>query len=285
MDPVVVGVDDSAHSIGALRWAADEAARRNVCLRVVHAVTSDDPDLHAGGQRLVDEAAAMARTWQPALEVTGFVYSGTPTAELCAESAHAELVVVGSRGRGGIAGLLLGSVSAQVAAHADSPVLVVHNGQSWAGPGATLVSSRPVMVGVDGSPDAELAAGAAFDEAASRGVDLVAVRAWQPPRPPWRSDIRPLILDVDELETAERYLLAEAIKPWRSKYPQVTVHLRLMPGTPGAALVKASGDAQLAVVGSRGRDGFAGLRVGSASQQLLHHAHCTVLVVRHRHTG
>lgn len=280
VDPVVVGVDGSAPSMGALRWAADEANRRQRPLRVIHAAASGDPDADEQAQRLVDDAITRVRAWQPRLDVSGFVYGGTPTAELCTESAHADLVVVGSRGHGGITGLLLGSVSAQVAAHARCPVLVVRDGEIWAGHELPLASHRPVLVGVDGSPAADLAAGVAFEEAAARGVPLVAVRVWRPPRPPWRTDVRPLILDIDELETAERHLLSESVAAWRDKYPQVSAQTRLMPGNPGAALVNASRDAQLAVVGTRGHGGFAGLLLGSASQQLLHHAGCPVLLVR-----
>src|SRR4051794_12219230 len=102
-DPVVVGMDGSTCSIGALRWATDEAAWRQRALRVVHAVGSADPHSYGPGQDLVDEAIVQARAWQPQLEITGLVYDGQPAAELCAESAHAELVVVGSHGRGGFA--------------------------------------------------------------------------------------------------------------------------------------------------------------------------------------
>jgi universal stress protein family protein len=160
-------------------------------VRVVHAAASDDVDVHRQGQRLVDEAVAAARVGQPGIEVTGCGYAGAPVEELCAESAHANLLVLGSRGRGGIRGLLLGSVSAQVAAHAGCPV-----------PGRRRRFPRR-----------RLAAGVAFEEAAARAMPLVAVRVWQPPRPPWHIDVRPPVLDIDELETAERTELSESIRP------------------------------------------------------------------------
>jgi nucleotide-binding universal stress UspA family protein len=127
---------------------------------------------------------------------------------------------------------------------------------------------------------AQLAVGFAFVEAASRGVGLVAIRAWQPPPVPWRSDVRPLALDADELETAEWHALHEALAHWRKTYPAVPATTRLRPGNANNALVTQSQEAQLVVVGSRGRGGFAGLLLGSVSQQLLHHAHCPVAVVR-----
>ena len=278
-DPVVVGVDGSDQSIGALRWAADEAQWRQRQLRVVHAAGTSDPHLCADGERLVDEAVARVRTMHPALTASGFVYGGPPVVELCAESEHALLVVVGSRGRGGLAGLLLGSVGAQLAAHAHSPILVVRHGELWAGEHATPASRLPVLVGLDGSPASELAAELAFEEAAAHGIGVLALRAWRPPPVAWRSDVRPLVRDMDEIETAERHLLSEQVEAWRGKYPDVPVHLKLVPDSPGAALVSASSGTQLAVVGSRGRGGLHGLLLGSASQQLLHHAACPVLVV------
>lgn len=253
-DPVVVGVDGSADADGALRWAADEAYRRQRPLRVVHAAASEDPDAHREAGRLVEDAAAEARAWQPGIEVSAFVYAGTPAVELCTESAHADLVVVGSHGRGGIAGLLLGSVSAQLAVHARCPVLVVRNAQRWAGPETALPTRQPVVVGVDGSPAADLAVGVAFEEAAARGVAVTAVHVGAAGS-------------------------IESVGPWRGKYPQVPVETRRVPGNPGAVLVRASRDALLAVVGTGAHGPFAGLLHGSVSQQLLHHAECPVLVV------
>jgi nucleotide-binding universal stress UspA family protein len=299
-DPVVVGVDGSTRSIGALRWAADEAARRRRCLRIVHAVGSADPQLNEPAQSLVDDAVARAVAWRPRLVVTGVVKHGGPTAELVAESERAELLVLASRGRGTVASLLLGSVSAQVAAHAHCPVLVVHHGQAWAGFEGPPRSGRPVVVGVDGSEASDLAVGLAFEEAAALGVSLVAVHAWRPPHPPGHNGVRPDVHDVAvrpdvhdvavrpdvhgvaETTRGERQLLAESVAAWQAKYPRVPVRQRLEPDSAGAALVKASEEAQLAVVGSRGYGGFAGLLLGSASQQLLHHAQCPVLVVRRR---
>jgi nucleotide-binding universal stress UspA family protein len=263
----------------AVRWAADEATWRRRPLRILCALGSADPQLCGPAWRLIDNATAQVRLWQPQVRVTGLVRPGTPTAELCAESARAELVVLGSRGRGATAGLLLGSVSAQVAAHARCPVLVVHGAQARTEYGASS-SQRPVLVGVDGSEAADLAAELAFEEAAARDVAVLAARAWQPPHQPWRSDVRLLVLDVAEIETAEQHLLRESVAEWRAKYPWVSVQLRLVPGSPGAVLVSLSQNAQMAVVASRGNGGFAGLLLGSTSQQLLHHAHCPVLVVR-----
>jgi nucleotide-binding universal stress UspA family protein len=279
--PVVVGVDGSTRSIGALHWATDEAARRRRRLRVVHALGSADPELVAAAKGLVDEAVAGATQWRPRLEVTGVVLTGEPVAELLAESERAALMVLGSRGRGSVASLLLGSVSAKVAAHAHCPVLVVHHGQIWARLQAPPWSGRPVLVGVDESAAADLAVGVAFQESAALGVSLLAVHAWHPSHGSGHHDTPPAILGDAELER-ERQRLTGWIAGWQAKYPRVPVRLSVISDSAGAALVKASQEAQLAVVGSRGHGGFAGLLLGSASQQLLYHAQCPVLVV-HEH--
>lgn len=278
--PVVVGVDGSACGMGALRWAADEAGRRGAPLRLVYAGVSAGPLSYEPADRMMAEAVAAAACWQSGISISSFVYDGPPADELCTESRRAELLVLGNRGRGDIEGMLLGSVSTQVAMHAQCPVLVVRDGQRWAAPETSLPSGHPVVVGVDGSPAADLAAGLAFQEAELRGCPLIAVRAWQPPGRPWRSDVRPLVLDVDELETAERGLLADSVSPWRKRHPDVPVRLRLSPGSPSAALLGAARQAELVVVGTRGHGELSSLLLGSTSHRILHHAACPVLLAR-----
>ena len=210
----------------------------------------------------------------PDVPVSGSVVEGPPAKVLCELSAGAGMVVLGERGRGGFAGLLLGSVATAVTAHASSPVVVVR-GDISADP-----RTGPVVVGVDDSSDGPAAVSAAFAEAAAHGVDLVAVRAWAPPAS-WHSLGRPRHDDaIEEMESAERRILSDVVESGRGTHPGVTVTLHLPETSASDALVSASRDAQLVVVGSRGRGGFRGLLLGSVSQQLLHHAHCPVLVVR-----
>lgn len=282
--PVMVGYDGSRGAGAALTWALAEAARRSAPLRLVyvHEWASTvvpvpagqgwpDPQVRREAAAVIDEAVARARTAQPEVPVTGAVIDGPVTATLRKLSEQASLLVLGNRGLGGFTGLLAGSVAVGVATHAHCPVVVVRG---------CAPSQRPVVVGVDDSPDADHAIGFAFEQAAARSVDLVAVRAWQPPPVPWRSDLRPLAYDADQLETAERTLAGQALHGWPDKHPQVSVNIRLMPGTAAHALVTASAEAQLVVVGSRGRGGFRGLLLGSTARQLIHHAHCPVAVVR-----
>jgi nucleotide-binding universal stress UspA family protein len=278
--PILVGYDGSQSANAALAWAQDEAARRHAPVRLVYvhewAVSVvpvpagagwPDPSVRREAVAVVEEAVARAR---PGVSVSGTVVDGPVVPTLRSLSGQARLVVLGERGLGGFTGLLAGSIAVGVATHAQCPVVVVRG---------TAPPTHPVVVGVDSS-DSDEAIGFAFDQAAARGVELVVVRAWQPPPVPWRNDVRPLLYDVDELETAERQLASEALPAWQEKYSEVTVRIRLMPSTPAHALIAASADAQLVVVGSRGRGGFRGLLLGSVARQVIHHAHCPVAVVR-----
>jgi len=217
---------------------------------------------------LVDEAAADAGDAFPGLTVTTSARPGDATQMLLNSSRHAALVVVGGRGHNRLTNVLLGSVGQAVAARARCTVAVVH--------GEPAVLAGPVVVGVDSSPGADPALHAAFDEAAARDTRILAVRAWSPPGGPWHS------ADVAEIETVEQRALADAVASWREKYPDVPVDLRLVTGDAGEVLVAASREAQLTVVGTRGRGGVAGLLLGSVSQHVLHHASGPLLVARAR---
>ncbi|WP_310724985.1 universal stress protein [Streptomyces sp. N2A] len=262
---VVVGVDGSSSSLAAVEEAAREAQRRRSDLRVVNALSWPVRPMHtpldpSPLDRLVNDAAERARSVAPELQVTAAVVTGEPVAVLEAESRAADLVVVGPRGMGGFMGLLLGSTAASLAAHARCPVMVAREEPAGAG---------PIVLGVDGSQVGEEAVEFAFAEAALRGAEVVAAHAWLPDYAPPGTGV----------EGAER-LLAQAIAGRTENYPDVTVRREVLSGETREVLVEASRTAQLMVVGARGRGGFAGLLLGSVSQALLHHAHCSVTVVR-----
>jgi nucleotide-binding universal stress UspA family protein len=139
-----------------------------------------------------------------------------------------------------------------------------------------------VLLGVDGSPANDPAVGFAFEEAALRGVPLLALHAWSHPVSTGPGDMQPLVYDDVEVSAEENRVLAEALAGWHDKYPDVTIHRELVHEGARTALIEATGRAQLAVVGTRGRGGFAGLLLGSVSQAVLHHAACPVAVVPHR---
>ena len=275
--PVVVGVDGSPASLGAVRWAVDEAARHSVPLKVVHALGR--PGLlgfSSKEQRIALDAAVEARRWVPGTEVTTTTAVGSPAGVLRDQSHRAGLVVVGSRGHGGFSGLLVGSVSAHLAAYAHCPLLVVHRGENWAGQEAQLPSHAPIVVGDDGSAPAQHALGLAFAEAAARRVPLVAVRVWQ--QPEQRRRRRPV--DPVGLAAAEERALSTGVEPWRIKYPDVEVRLVVREGGVAAELIQAATQALMVVLGARGRGGFEELLLGSVTHQVLHHAASPVLVDR-----
>ncbi|MEU7875893.1 universal stress protein [Dactylosporangium sp. NPDC049140] len=147
--------------------------------------------------------------------------------------------------------------------------------ERWTGPESLLPQHQPIVVGADGSTPSELAVELAFAEAASRGVTLTAVRAWQEPAHRWGRSVDPA-----RLATAAQQVLAAQVEPWRAKYPTVQVLLRAVQGTVAPVLVSEAHDALMVVLGPRGQGGFEGLRLGSVTQQVLQHSSVPVLVAR-----
>jgi nucleotide-binding universal stress UspA family protein len=279
---IVVGVDGSAESDAALRWAALETQRHQANLVVLYAhEAGHDPihtplddavhrDLEEIARAIVDSAVTEARAVAPSVRVRGETTGGGAAAGLIRAAAEGAMVVVGSRGRGGFAGMLLGSVSQQVVTHAAGSVVVVRGG----------TADGPVVVGVDEGDDSGLALTMAFEEAAAAEARVVALHAYQRAVRTWGLDLPPEVEDEHARQTAESDRLASFVAPWRDKFPAVAVTAVAVKGQAAAGLVDASTTAQLVVVGSRGRGGFAGLLLGSVALHLVHHASCPVLVVR-----
>lgn len=272
---VVVGYDGSEAAEQALHWAAARAARRRLPLELVHAVPVWPYDVvgdhleasRAAARECVDAAAERLREQDPALDVSTVVEVCSPASLLLERSEHAEAVVLGRRGRGGFAGLHLGSTAAQVASHAGAPVVVVRE-----------TPGTGVVVGVDGSPASDAAVRFAFEEADAHGEALTAVHAWLPVYAglgdlPYYDDVTPR----DEEDDA---LLAERLSGHREEHPDVEVRRVVRSLHPVPALLEAAQGARLLVVGSHGRGALAHLLMGSVSTTLLHHAPCTIAVVR-----
>jgi nucleotide-binding universal stress UspA family protein len=280
---IVVGVDGSAASKAAVEWAALEAVRRGTALLVVHAwdwrvVGAIAPvaggwadSTRAIAEAVVSEAVDHARATAPDLNIRGEALLGAAGPTLIAASRAAELVVLGSRGRGGFASMLLGSVSQHVATHAVGSVAVVRGRAGAEG---------PVVVGMDGSAEAQHAVGVAFAEAAAREATLVAVRTYIPFGAPYGTNKPPYVEDRALRRVAEVEALDQDLAPWIEKYPNVTVETVVAEGHAGEALVTASRQAQLVVVGTRGHGGFAGLLLGSVGLNLLHHSDAPVYIAR-----
>jgi nucleotide-binding universal stress UspA family protein len=239
----------------------------------VYSVTAGD-DAAKAGESILTAAAEVAQRHAAGIEVATELRAGGAASALIDASATAGLLVVGSRGLGGFTGLLLGSVSAQVSAHAHCPTVVVRGQGDAAG---------PVVLGVDGSRPARAASAFAFAEAHRLGVGVVAVYAWNLPLPAGPSDaVAVALLDdggVAQYQQQARQVLTDALADARRQYPHVPVEERLADASPVRALLDASTDPAMIVVGARGHGGFTGLLLGSTSQSVLHHADCPVAVL------
>lgn len=283
---IAVGVDGSPAALSAVRWAAQDAARRHLRLRLVHALAAPlilYPGLVAGSENLFDdllvqarrlltEAADTARAVAPDVKVETVRRIASPASLLGDESRHVDTVAVGAHGRGGMAGLLLGSTTASLASAGHCAIAVIRTRPDTTAPPDT----GPVVVGVDGSPASEAAIAYAFEQAAFRDAELVAVHAWSD----LTIEASPVVYDVDAVEQEARRVLAERLAGWSDKYPDVTVRRVTTEDRPVQALLTAAADAQLLVVGCRGRGGFASLLLGSTSQSLLYHATLPIVIVR-----
>ena len=287
--PIVAGIDGSPPSFGAARWAAAEAQRRHQDLRLLFAYTIPivghpeyefPPEFAAAvrsaGQQTLDEASDDLNGQYPHLDIMTTLVESDARSALVEASATAGITVVGSRGGGRLAEVLLGSVALHLVSHGHSPVAVIP-------PGAPKIDG-PILVGVDGSATSTAAIAFAFDEAAVRGSGLVAVLAWDDlAHQPFAR--RPVVMGpADDQE--EEALLSEQLTGWREKYPDVPVRHVVDRGRPAEALLRYGypgtdeQQPQLIVVGSRGRGGFTGLLLGSTSHTLITHAPCPIVVVR-----
>lgn len=286
---IVVGVDGSRSALHAALWAAEVAARRHHPLRLVHSnanavgyTGSMAPPqtyydaIQASGTQVLADADTAIRNLHPDLPITTALQTAAgPVPALIEQTDDALLLVLGSRGKGGFRGALVGSTAVSLVAHARCPVAVIRGDA----PDSVPRTEGPIVVGVDGSEVSDAAIATAFDEASWRGAELVAVHSWleyisDPALDRWFG------ADWAQAQLPENELLAERLAGWQEKYPDVSVRRVVSQGRPVECLLEQAGGAQLIVVGSRGRGGFNGMLLGSTSQALIYHATCPVLVVR-----
>ncbi|MEU1708875.1 universal stress protein [Streptomyces sp. NPDC005706] len=284
--PITAGVDGTEESLAALDWAAREAVRRGLPLRVVHAwryaealATADRDTQHGWVSEGVREAVRTVAGRHPELAVDVDVLEGGVAEALTDAAAGSELLVLGSRGHGPVMGFLLGSVGRQVIAETARPVVLVRAGDR----AAAEAAGRDVVVGQHGGPeDSAAALRFAFETAAVRGATVRAVRAWTlPPVFAYSPGSLKLLDEAGGLEPYEKQALADALVPWRERFPQVPVAEHVEMGSAGQVLLSVAGRAQLMVVGRRSRRTAVGARIGSVAHGVLHHAECPVAVVPH----
>ncbi|MFI1731143.1 universal stress protein [Streptomyces acidicola] len=279
---VVVGVDPDPSRRLALAWAADEADRRGLPLRLVHAQGTPihgyqsgearpsweewNRALHGLGDQVLKEAIVFVESRQPTVEVSTLLAEGEPAGVLREEARSAALVVVGSWHLSRRSEMFSSaSVALPLSAHAPCPVVVV--------PEPEHITQQPAyfVVGVDGSPHSAAAVDVAFEEASLRGALLRALYVWHPP----------LLGALDEEAAVSecRRVLSETVAGRTATHPDVELHHEVVRGHPVKVLTEASEHALGLVVGTRGHGGFTGMLLGSVSQGVLHHARCPVITV------
>jgi nucleotide-binding universal stress UspA family protein len=272
-DGILVGYDGSPSSDLALRWAAREASDRGVMLTICHAWAPEDLALltepalfeqaRDRGAEILDQGL---RNIEPIMGANGaekLLVGGSPARVLCERSQGAGMTVVGSRGHGRLAGVLLGSVAWQVAGHGFGRIVIVRGTGRPANRDPGLV-----VVGVDGSAASRAALEFAAEEAALRYVPLMAICAL--------ADAPGSLGGARQMEEEFSSLMTD----WEKEHPDLTVLRHVAGGSPRTALLEAAAEAQMLVVGSRGRGGIHGMTIGSVTSGLLHHAPCTVGIVR-----
>ncbi|MSS85150.1 universal stress protein [Actinomycetaceae bacterium WB03_NA08] len=288
---VIVGVDGSKGAFAAAQWAAAQAEKLGGRLSIVCAYSMasysaaaldggfalvDDRALKLGAEQVVSEAAKSVSDYP--IDVEEIVQVGDPSVVLTELSAEADLLVISSRGGGGLADRLLGSVSSSVPAHARCAVAMVPEHVS----GKPFMPIERIVVGVDGSDVASSALCTAVDVAIAWGAELTVITAvpiatgggamsWMPVA----VDRKALIEDIHNgLDAAIEQALAGR---------ELKVARHALDGSPAALLTEFSTAVDLVVVGTRGRGGFAGMLLGSTSNTVLHHSTCPVMTVPSRH--
>ncbi|MGE2723325.1 universal stress protein [Mycolicibacterium pulveris] len=284
---ILVAVDGSPESQGAIRWAAREAAMRGIDVTLMHVIapvevtwpvtylqSSFDEYQEENGAQVIEQAQKIVSESVGAGEapaVRTAVEHGSIASTLITASADAWMVVAGTRGMGALGRALLGSVSSGLLNYARCPVAIIPSEAE------TPDAAAPVLLGIDDSPASDGAAALAFDEASRRGVELVALHAWSDNR------IFPIVgMNWQEYEEEGHKVLAERLAGWQEQYPDVRVRRRLVADQPARWLLDESSQAQLVVVGSRGRGGFKGMLLGSVAAKVAQGAKAPVIVVRGR---
>ena len=283
---IIVGIDGSPASDAAVTWAAQDAAIRGLPLTIVHVENPAAPtwsqapileesagEQEAEGRSLLANASKIARdaiadTAQ--IQINGELLSSAIVPTFVDQSKDAELIVVGSRGRGALSRGFLGSVSSGLIRHAHCPVALIRDED----PQTPHPAEGHVLVGIDGSTS-DLATAIAFEEASRRHADVIALHAWND------TDMSEIPgFDWSPTTTKEDRLLSDALAGWQGRYPDVTVHKRLVRDRAARALVDASESVQLVIVGSHGSGALAGMLLGSVSNAVVQAVDRPVIVAR-----
>ena len=285
--PLLVGVDGSKASYKAVWWAANYAKHSGLDLDIIvayslpsYAAVSfnakysglvDDNAAHSDAQEILSKAKAIAV--KQGLEdetVKTMIVTGDPSSVLVELSRNYDLIVIGNRGKGGLAERLLGTTSSTLPAYAYCPVVVVPFADDDGDVVHLPSTISRVAVGSDESKWGERALDIAADVAAGWDADLAVVSAVSLPRGDSKTDEQRMIEDLEEQQSVK-------IDKMKSQWPGLNVESHVIAGPACEALIEE--DADLIVVGSRGRGGLTGLLFGSVSQDLIQHSYVPVYVV------
>ncbi|MET9405008.1 universal stress protein [Streptomyces sp. NPDC002935] len=294
--PVVVGLDGSKESLAAADWAAREALRRGLPLRLVHAweglpddgTDADLPEIRAPqylARRVLRGALDVLNERYPGLYIAAEQVRRQPGPALLAEAENAELLVIGSQGTGSVGGFMSGSVAMATVAHVDRPVVLVRAGETatdehlpdGSGKASADTPYRDVMVAVDIGAPCDDVLDLAFRAAELRRAPLRVTYAWHVPLTRGVPGVAERTRIREEAERSLQGLLA----PWRAKYPGVFVRENLHEGRAAHVLVRAAGGAGLLVLGRRRRRTAVGSHTGPVAHALLHHVARPVVLVPH----
>jgi len=297
--PVVVGLDGSRESLAAADWAAREALRRGLPLRLVHAwegMSSEEenlPELEAprhSARRILRGGMDQINERYPQVHLSTEQIARPAAEALIEASAEAELLVLGSRAFSGLGGFMAGSVALATVAHVARPVVLVRADETPEDERVPDAAGRPwdrgpyrdVVVGVDTAHPCEELLAFAFESSAVRCAPLYAVHTWHLPHAYGHvrgsSDAQPGDTSQAEAEKS----LAAALQPWREKFPTVEVREQVEKGHAAQQLLYAAADACLLVVGRRTRPSRLGAHTGPVAHAVMHHVRCPVAIVPHQ---
>ena len=281
---VAVGVDGSEHSMRALDRAADEASRAGCDLEIICAggapkvapgpVTAADVEyVRKAAQQVAEQAAERARERVPGLRAVPTAAAESAAVALVRASGRAALTVVGTRGRGGFAGLLLGSVSLRLAAHAQGPLMVVRGDDP-----DVSGEMRPPLVALKTDADAP-AVRYGFEEATRRGTELKVLYTWTHPLVPAIALRLPPKATKNDHKSASEFV-SGAVRPFRREFPDVrVVEEEMLADSAAPALIEATRGAGVITMGARRGGRRLALQLGPVVHAVVHHAHCPVVLV------
>lgn len=282
---IVVGVDGSSGGRAAAHYAAAIAGRRHATLTLIHVFETlfygygpvglsggyaiSEERLRESAERLLEETVNDIETSHPGVKVESRLEAGGVAARLIEQSQDAQMTVLGSRGMGGFASLMVGSVSAQVATYGHGPIIVVR---------PATAPDGPVVVGFDGSAAANAALQFGVQEALSRNVPIIVANTyWEQP---WGWHQQPVTDPIITARHRAEQMIKDALELPSEEHPELRYEIRTIHSlNPAHSLIEESAQAGLTVVGSRGRGGFAGLLLGSVSRTLIHHTTGPVAVI------